>query len=140
VRSRSSESGFTLIEVLVALTILSISLAVLLSVFMQGLDRAHESRSEADARVLADSLLAQAKIEASPSIGDSTGKTNDLLWHLRIEPYGTADDRAAWHENAAQIRATVSWRGDGGIRSITLSTLRLLPTAQSNDKSESNDE
>jgi len=120
-------SGFTLIEVLVALTILSISLAVLLAVFTQGLDRARESANEAGARVLAQSLLAQAKAAANPSIGDSAGKSNGLSWRLRIAPYGAADDRAAWQENAAQIVATVSWRGDGGLRSITVSTLRILP-------------
>jgi general secretion pathway protein I len=129
-RASPAQAGFTLIEVLVALTILSISLAVLLAIFTQGLDRARESADEASARVLAQSLLAQAKAAASPSVGDSAGKANDLFWHLRIAPYGAPADRAAWQENAAEISATVSWRGDGGLRSITLSTLRLLPVAQ----------
>lgn len=133
-KSESAQAGFTLIEVLVALTILSISLGVLLAVFTQGLDRARESRNEAAARVLAQSLLAQAKIRPNLSMGDSSGKTDDLLWRLRIEPYGTKDDRAAWQENAAQLRATVSWRGDGRMRSITLSTLRLLPGADSDNE------
>lgn len=137
-----SERGFTLIEVLVALTILSISLAVLLEVFTQGLDRARETRNEAAARVLAQSLLAQAGSAANLALGDSAGRSNDLLWHLRIEPYGTKDERASWHENPAQIRAIVSWRGSGGIRSITLSTLRLLPGAQNsnNNNNDSSDE
>ena len=65
-RARGGERGFTLIEVLVALTILSISLAALLAVFTQGLDRARESRNEAAARVLAQSLLAQAKTSTEP--------------------------------------------------------------------------
>ena len=140
--SVGGERGFTLIEVLVALTILSISLAVLLEVFTQGLDRARETRNEAAARMLAQSLLAQATTAANPAIGDSGGRTNDLLWHLKIEPYGTKDDRAAWHQNPAQIRATVSWRGSGGSRSITLSTLRLLPGAQNsnNNNNDSSDE
>jgi general secretion pathway protein I len=136
------ESGFTLIEVLVALTILSISLAVLLEVFTQGLDRARETRNEAAARVLAQSLLAQASTEANPAMGDSRGRSNDLFWRLRVDPYGAKDDRAAWHENPAQIRATVSWRGSGGMRTITLSTLRMLPGAQNtnNNNNDSSDE
>src|ERR1700678_4212390 len=68
------EAGFTLIEVLVSLTILSISLGVLLAIFLQGLDRAHESRDEASARALAQSLLAQAKAADNPAIGGSAGK------------------------------------------------------------------
>ena len=124
---RQSEHGFTLIEVLVALSILGVSLAVLLSIFMQGLDRAHETRSESQARVLAQSLLTQARAATNPALGSSAGKTNGYLWRLQVVPYGTAADRGAWQQNPAEIIATVSWRGDGGMRSVTLSTLRLLP-------------
>lgn len=129
-----AQSGFTLIEVLVALAILGISLAVLLSIFLQGLDRAHESRSESEARVLAQSLLSQARSTANPAIGTSAGKSAGMLWRLQVVPYGTPADRAAWQESAAQIVATVSWRGDGGMRSISLSTLRLLPKAESGNE------
>ncbi|MGH6889945.1 MAG: type II secretion system protein [Rhizomicrobium sp.] len=121
------QSGFTLIEVLVALSILGISLAVLLSIFLQGLDRAHETRNEEAARVLAQSLLSQARSEANPAMGSSAGKSAGFLWQLQVAPYGTSADRAAWQETAAQIVATVTWRGDGGRRSISLSSLRVLP-------------
>lgn len=129
--SARADEGFTLIEVLVALTILGVSLAVLLAVFLQGLDRSRESANEAAARVLAQSLLVQAKSAASPAMGSSAGKAAGLVWRLQVVPYGTASDRVSWQENAAQIVATVSWRGDGGMRSISLSTLRLLPKAES---------
>lgn len=121
------ESGFTLIEVLVALTILSISLATLLAIFMQGLDRARESSNEAAARVLAQSLLTQAKAAPAPAFGTTTGKINGLQWRTQIEPYGSAADRSAWQTIPAQIVASVSWRGDGGLRSVSLSTLKLYP-------------
>jgi len=127
------QAGFTLIEVLVALSILSISLGVLLAVFLQGLDRARESRDEASARVLAQSLLVQAKMADNPAIGGSAGKTNNFLWRLQVLPYGTAKDQASWQEGAGLIVATVSWRGAGGMRSISLSTLRLLPKSAEAD-------
>src|SRR5215469_4885920 len=121
IESSRGESGFTLIEVLVALTILSISLAALLAIFLQGLDRAKESSNEAAARVLAQSLLTQAKAAPSLAFGSSAGKTNGLQWSMQIEPYGSAADRAAWQTIPAELVATVSWRGDGGLRSIKLS-------------------
>jgi prepilin-type N-terminal cleavage/methylation domain-containing protein len=126
-RATKGEAGFTLIEVLVSLTILSISLGVLLAVFLQGLDRARESRDEASARALAQALLIQAKATDNPALGSSAGKTNNFLWRLQVLAYGSAQDQAAWQEGAGQIVATVSWRGDGGMRSISLSALRLLP-------------
>ena len=131
------QGGFTLIEVLVALTILSISLSVLLAVFMQGLDRAGESRNEAAARSLAQSLLAQAQTSSNPSLGDSAGESTGLMWHLRIAPYGSVADRAAWQEGVGEITATVSWRGDRRTRSVSLSALRLLPKPGGNDSGES---
>jgi general secretion pathway protein I len=134
--SGSCQAGFTLIEVLVALTILSISMGVLLAVFLQGLDRSRESKYESAARVLAQSLLAQADTVANPSMGSSAGKSGELMWRMRVVPYGSDADRAAWQESAAQILATVSWRGDGGMRSITLSTVRLLPKAESDSDSQ----
>jgi general secretion pathway protein I len=136
----SAQSGFTLIEVLVALTILSISMAVLLSIFLQGLDRARESSNEASARVLAQSLVTQAKAARNLAFGTSTGKTNGFLWRTRIVPYGSPADRAAWQTSPAQIVATVSWRGDGGERSVSLSTLKLLPKNGSGADSDDDDQ
>ena len=128
-RSTKGQAGFTLIEVLVALSILSISLGVLLAVFLQGLDRARQSRDEATARALAQSLIVQTKAADNPAMGTSAGKTNNFLWRLQVLPYGTAQDRAAWQEGAGLIVATVTWHGDGGMRSVSLSALRLLPKA-----------
>ena len=136
-----AQSGFTLIEVLVALTILSISLATLLAIFLQGLDRAKETSNEGAARVLAQSLLTQAKAAPNIAFGTSTGKINGLQWRTQIEPYGSAADRSAWQKIPAQIVATVSWRGEGGLRSVSLSTLKLYPNpnANNNDNSDNND-
>ena len=123
------QAGFTLIEVLVSLSILSISLGVLLAVFLQGLDRSRETRDEASARALAESLISQSRAADNPSTGASAGKTNNFSWRLQVVPYGSAQDQAAWQEGVAQIVTTVTWRGTGGMRSISLSTLRLLPKA-----------
>lgn len=135
----TGESGFTLIEVLVALTILSISLATLLAIFMQGLDRARETSNEAAARVLAQSLVTQAKAAPNLAFGASEGKINGLQWRTLIEPYGSAADRSAWQKIPAQIVATVSWRGDGGMRSVTLSTLKLLAKPGAGNDDDNND-
>ena len=137
----NSQSGFTLIEVLVALTILSISLAALLAIFLQGLDRARESSNEESARVLAQSLLSQAKAAPNLAFGTSAGTINALHWSTEIEPYGSPADRNAWRAIPAQIVATVSWRGDGGLRSVRLSTLKLLPKpGANNDDSDNSDD
>src|SRR5690348_6263844 len=72
-RGLGQSDGFTLIEVLVSLTILSISLAVLLGVFSTGLSRAGDSESEMTAGALAQSLLNTAVAETSLRDGDQAG-------------------------------------------------------------------
>jgi general secretion pathway protein I len=123
--SQTGERGFTLIEVLVALTILSISLVVLLGIFSQGLALAEENAKEADARNLAQSLLAQTETAPHPAFGDTNGVSNGLRWRVRITPYGSGADQQAWQGIAQQIDATVMWDGEGRPRSLTLTTLRL---------------
>lgn len=123
--SRTGERGFTLLEVLVALTILSISLGVLLAIFSKGLDQARENATEADARTLAQSLLAQTEAQPHTALGDTNGMSNGLRWRVRVAPYGSTADQAAWQQAAQQIDATVTWPRGSGTRSLTLSTLRL---------------
>jgi general secretion pathway protein I len=111
--------------VLVALTILSISLGVLLAIFSQGLARATENATETNARTLAQSLLAQTEATPHPAFGDTNGTSNGLRWRVRISPFGSGSDQQAWQQAAQQIDATVTWRNAGHDRSLTLSTLRL---------------
>jgi general secretion pathway protein I len=122
---RTGEHGFTLLEVLVALTILSVSLVVLLAVFSRGLWQAQENTTESAARTLAQSLLAQTQAAPHPAFGDTDGTSNGLRWHVHVAPFGSGDEQQAWQQNAQQIDATVSWRNEGHTRSMTLSTLRL---------------
>lgn len=124
----NGEDGFTLIEVLVALTILAVSLTVLFAIFGHSLERNQESQSRMAARTLAQSLLAQAESSSTLSVGEITGHAQpDLDWRLDIRPYGTDKDREAWPAGAAEISATVVWGGRGPGQTLTLSTLRLLP-------------
>ena len=118
--------GFTLVEVLVALTILSTSFAVLLEVFSTSLNRVRESRAEINAVALAQSLLAEVGpvITAAPT--DSRGVLGKgFTYRLHIERYGTSDDQRAWNTNAMTISASVLWDDDK--RSVTLTTLRVPP-------------
>jgi general secretion pathway protein I len=122
-RTNHNDNGFTLIEVLVALTILSLSLAVLFAVFSQGIARTHDAEREMAARTLAKSLLEQAKAYATP-FGDQSGQApGDLSWQLHVTPFPQHDDKIA-SAHAAVVTATVSWEYGNGERTVTLTTLQ----------------
>ena len=120
--------GFTLIEVLVALTILSISLVVLLHIFSDSLHRSRESQTEMAADALAQSLLADAGKGIPLSIGDTNGRAPDgFSWRLHVEPYGSDDDQKSWPMGALTVSASVGWRDGDRNKWITLTTLRAVP-------------
>jgi general secretion pathway protein I len=127
--NRRAETGFTLIEMLVALAIVAVSMAVLFRVISDNLERARRARDEAAAMSLVQSLLAQSS-SGIPQPGVSTGKFgNGFFWRLQTEPLG---GRTGWPVDAVTVIATVSWRDGSEAGSRTLTTLRVIPggTAQ----------
>lgn len=121
-----NEKGFTLIEVLVALAILSLSIGALLKVASTGIDRVRESENEQQASALAQSLLARAGNDIPLADGDVSGTdSGGLRWSVHVAPFGGAADHAAWSSDAKSVTVTVIW-GEAG-RHLSLSGLRLLP-------------
>jgi general secretion pathway protein I len=124
------ENGFTLIEVLVALTILSVSVAVLFGIFAEGLARTQEAEHEMAARTLAQSLLAQTNAFGNVPFGVQSGRApHALAWELRVAPYPQNNETTA-AVHAAIVSATVSWHESGSDKSLTLTTIQMHPVQQ----------
>jgi general secretion pathway protein I len=126
-RSRTGEKGFTLLEILVALAILSVSLATLLGIFSMSLDRARQSENEMAARVFAQSLIAQADAPADPQLGARGGQSRGYQWRMELRPFAQNASPQTTGMAMASVSATVSWAGSGGQRSLTLYSLRPVP-------------
>jgi general secretion pathway protein I len=123
------EAGFTLVEIIVALAILSISLGLLLNVISSGMWRSSQAQNLSEANSLAQSLLARVgadlPIEPTQRVGEFA---SGFRWRLSIEPYGSSVDREQWPTGAYMVTAQVLWGADqANERSVTLSTLRLGP-------------
>lgn len=126
--SKRQARGFTLVELLVSLAILSIALAVLFGAISDSLDRARKGRDEALAASLVQSLLARAGSERALDAGDASGVySNGFRWRIIVSPYGNGDDAKARSVLAYLVRATVSWRDGAQDHARTLSGLRLVP-------------
>ena len=123
---RSAQSGFTLVEVLIALAILGLSFTVLYGIMSDDLDRTRRARDEAVAISLLQSTLALAEAQARPQ--DAEGDAgNGFAWHVTVDPAGGA--RADWPVDAVTVTATVSWRDGKMLRTRSLSELRVVPKA-----------
>jgi prepilin-type N-terminal cleavage/methylation domain-containing protein len=85
-----ANSGFSLLEVLVAFTLLAIAMAVLMQIFSRGVNGADIADRYAKAAMMAESKLATVGLEEVLVEGDTTGQFDeDYQWALSVRLYST---------------------------------------------------
>jgi prepilin-type N-terminal cleavage/methylation domain-containing protein len=85
-----ANSGFSLLEVLVAFTLLAIAMAVLMQIFSRGVNGADIADRYAKAAMMAESKLATVGLEEVLAEGDTTGQFDeDYQWSLSVRLYST---------------------------------------------------
>ena len=119
----SAEEGFTLIEVLVAVAILGVSLAFLLSGFSASLARMEETRDETTALALAQSLMDRAghDIALEKEVVEGASEKGAFAWRVESKRYGSDADQMAWAAAAYEVSVKVSWDEDA----VELRTLKI---------------
>ena len=122
-------SGYTLVEVLVAFVILALALTVLLRIFSGGVRNVSVSSDYARAVLIAESRLASAGIEGVLAPGETSGIEDERFqWVQTVHEYTPSLDYKASAQEVPAYYVTVSvqWPHANGTRSIDLSTVRLL--------------
>lgn len=124
---RNQSRGMTLIEVLVAFVVLSVTLAVILQIFSGGMRNARLADSYSRAVFLAESKLAAVGVERPLLAGDDAGQMVDMQWHVNVQPMddGGAADRLLLPSRLYQVSVRVAWNEGGHDRQILLESLRL---------------
>lgn len=119
---RHGDAGFTLLEVLVAMVVLSVAIVTLIQLTSQGLRLLRVSGEHQDAVMLADRLARAADVSRE---NVDTGHEGPFDWERRtrlvvmpadLTPVGSDSPRLL------SLSVTVKW---GGGRSVEVSTLRL---------------
>ena len=120
------QRGFSLLEVLVAFAVFSLSLGVLFQIFSSGLRGVDLARSYSHAVIVAESQLAEASADDVLEAGIREGIEDDRYrWITTVSKYDSADrDPQPGVPEAYRISVRVIWEDSAG-REITLSTLRL---------------
>jgi len=127
--TRRASAGFTLLEVVVAMTIVGLGVVTLLQIFSFGLRLGAKSTVQTEAmaygRELMDELLARQKLDDGTERGSIADKGH---WTFQVQtvrnPSTTLDLGAAWELKA--LRLDVRMNEAGRERRVELSTLRLV--------------
>lgn len=131
--SKSKQTGFSLLEILVAFSILAIALGILLNIFSSGVETAAVAEEYASAVQIAETLMARTGVESSLQSGQTAGIENDKYsWQVTVAPYEpTLEDFDTKTLSAALFMVTVNVSWDGGAsggnhqREVELTTLKL---------------
>ena len=131
--TRKRELGFTLIEVVVAFTLLALVFAVGFEIFSGGMSKGVELDEYSQALAIAQSKLAAAGVEEPAKDGETRGESEDrrFRWATTI----TRSDEGVDPNKPLQgpvvlfrIESRVDWRDDSGRdRNVTLATMMLGP-------------
>lgn len=124
------QTGFTLIEVLVAFVILVMALPVLYGIFSNGLRSVSLSEDYRTAVALAESRLAEIGV-SEPLLDGDTRSSDDgrYTWLITSEEYSPWEDDGTAPQlpvRAYRVVLDISWFTDGNQRSLSLTTIKLV--------------
>lgn len=127
-KSPSRQGGFSLLEVLVAFSILALSLGVLLRIFSGDGRLAGQAEEHSRAVALAQSLLAGAGVETPLRPGATGGNIDGYEWAMSVTPFVPSGVSLPEQQpfKPYWVAVAVEWGDGGDRRSFDLGTLRLV--------------
>jgi general secretion pathway protein I len=124
--------GFTLVELLVALTLLAVVGGTLLQLFHSGLRTARQAAAQSHAVLLARSKLTELQAYQSLQPGTLSGSFDDgYRWEAVLTQMPDAGAQQAGRLQLLDLVLTVSWGEIGEARSFALHSLLLTQWTES---------
>jgi len=124
-----SEKGFSLLEILIAFSILAFSLSILLNIFSGGLRRTIVSEEYQQAVIIAQSKLAAAGVESGLEDENAQGQIQDkYFWSIHVQPFDIEEvglDAEELKISSYHVTARVEWSEGSNDRQVELTTLKL---------------
>jgi len=122
-QKKTSQSGFSFVEVLAAFVILSFAMAAILPVYANSFRTAEAVEKRTLARLNLQSLTSSLGASQPLAAGEYEGAfDNGMTWSLVITPRRTTRDVALFH-----VDASVSWRRRGVTDTLRVETMRVGP-------------
>ena len=127
----NKQQGFSLLEILIAFSILALSLGILLKIFSAGVNTAVVAEDYTAAVQIAESLMAKTGVETPLQANQASGMENEKYhWLVEVSPFEFNPenvDPTALTAVLFKVKVTVSWGDDNANdRQIELTTLKLI--------------
>jgi general secretion pathway protein I len=127
----NKQLGFSLLEILIAFSILALSLGILLKIFSAGVNTAEVAEDYTAAVQIAQSLMAKTGVETPLQADQSSGLENEKYhWLVEVIPFEFNPDSVEPTAIKAvffKVKVIVSWGDDNtDDRQVKLTTLKLI--------------
>ena len=127
----NKQQGFSLLEILIAFSILALSLGILLKIFSAGVNTAVVAEDYTAAVQIAESLMAKTGVETPLQAGQASGLENEKYhWLVEVSPFEFNPenvDTTAITAVLFKVKVIVSWGDDNANdRQVELTTLKLI--------------
>ena len=125
-RSEQKEAGFTVLEALIGLTILSIVTAAVLSLISAGLRLNERSREDLTSALQARAILNRVGLDILLEPGRHTGSLPDgCVWRLEITPFLDSPQQSSHQpQRLYDVQVQVSGPGSGSEPLVLRTLLR----------------
>ena len=125
------QSGFTILEVLVAFLVAALLLAVILSGFSTGLSSLARADRMSQAALVAQSRIAELGVVEPLQEGQVSGRDDqhgDYRWQINVQPFAWdyADAMAQQGSTLYKVDVEVFWPAGDKEHSFLLTTLKLV--------------
>lgn len=132
IRPGKGNRGFTLLEVVVALTIVGLGVVTVMEVFSLGLRLAAKSSEISQARLYGQTVMDEVIVYGGPQSGRDEGSfSSGHRWKLEVKTLGEPAASLANPWELKEIGLEVRYREANRDKRIELKTLRLSKRANS---------
>jgi general secretion pathway protein I len=127
----NKQKGFSLLEILIAFSILALSLGILLKIFSAGVNTAVVAEHYTAAIQIAESIMAKTGVETPLQADQASGLKNEKYhWLVEVSPFVFNPENADTTAMTAvlfKVKVIVSWSDDNTKdRRVELTTLKLI--------------